>query len=50
LRGKGLWIGILVGSTLQTIVLALVTFFTNWEQEVYIPLPFLYCIFPLLFC
>ncbi|KAG7658665.1 Multi antimicrobial extrusion protein [Arabidopsis suecica] len=34
LRGKGLWIGILVGSTLQTIVLALVTFFTNWEQEV----------------
>ncbi|EFH63335.1 mate efflux family protein [Arabidopsis lyrata subsp. lyrata] len=33
LRGKGLWIGILIGSTLQTIVLALVTFFTNWEQE-----------------
>ncbi|ESQ28720.1 hypothetical protein EUTSA_v10018422mg [Eutrema salsugineum] len=33
LRGKGLWIGILIGSTLQTIVLSLVTFFTNWEQE-----------------
>ncbi|EOA34619.1 hypothetical protein CARUB_v10022179mg [Capsella rubella] len=33
LRGKGLWIGILVGSTLQTIVLGLVTYFTNWEQE-----------------
>ncbi|KAL0712991.1 hypothetical protein Bca4012_019969 [Brassica carinata] len=33
MRGKGLWIGILIGSTLQTIVLALVTFFTSWEQE-----------------
>ncbi|CAH8305863.1 unnamed protein product [Eruca vesicaria subsp. sativa] len=33
LRGKGLWIGVLIGSTLQTIVLALVTFFTSWEQE-----------------
>ncbi|KAF8106343.1 hypothetical protein N665_0143s0013 [Sinapis alba] len=33
LRGKGLWIGILIGSTLQTIVLALVTFSTSWEQE-----------------
>ncbi|CAN6972565.1 unnamed protein product [Brassica rapa subsp. trilocularis] len=33
LRGKGLWIGILIGSTLQTIVLAVVTFFTSWEQE-----------------
>ncbi|KAJ0240867.1 hypothetical protein HA466_0219180 [Hirschfeldia incana] len=33
LRGKGLWIGILIGSTLQTIVLSLVTFFTSWEQE-----------------
>ncbi|VVA94259.1 unnamed protein product [Arabis nemorensis] len=33
LRGKGLWIGIFIGSTLQMIVLALVTFFTNWEKE-----------------
>ncbi|KAG2330440.1 hypothetical protein Bca52824_001620 [Brassica carinata] len=33
LGSKGLWIGILIGSTLQTIVLALVTFFTSWEQE-----------------
>ncbi|KFK41077.1 hypothetical protein AALP_AA2G082500 [Arabis alpina] len=33
LRGKGLWIGIFIGSTLQMIVLALVTFLTNWEQE-----------------
>ncbi|KAF3568136.1 hypothetical protein DY000_02015274 [Brassica cretica] len=29
----GLWIGILIGSTLQTIVLAVVTFFASWEQE-----------------
>jgi len=35
LRGKGLWIGILIASTIQLIVFALVTFFTNWEQEVY---------------
>ncbi|CAN6937571.1 unnamed protein product [Brassica oleracea] len=33
LRGRGLWIGILLGCFSQTMVLALVTFFTNWEQE-----------------
>ncbi|XP_010552153.1 PREDICTED: protein DETOXIFICATION 8 [Tarenaya hassleriana] len=33
LRGKGLWIGILTGSTLQTLVLALFTLFTNWKTE-----------------
>ncbi|CAA7053360.1 unnamed protein product [Microthlaspi erraticum] len=33
LRGKGLWIGIVIASTLQLLVFALVTFFTNWEQE-----------------
>ncbi|KAL0801121.1 hypothetical protein Bca101_056297 [Brassica carinata] len=33
LRGRGLWIGILIGCFFQTMVLALVTFFTNWEQE-----------------
>ncbi|KAJ4868119.1 MATE efflux family protein [Raphanus sativus] len=33
LRGRGLWIGILIGGFSQTMVLALVTFFTNWEQE-----------------
>ncbi|KAL1213131.1 Protein DETOXIFICATION 8 [Cardamine amara subsp. amara] len=32
-RAKGLWIGILIGSTLQSIVIGLVTFFTNWEKE-----------------
>ncbi|XP_027351746.1 protein DETOXIFICATION 3-like [Abrus precatorius] len=30
---KGLWIGILTGSTLQTIILALLTTFTNWEKQ-----------------
>nr|VDD63641.1 unnamed protein product [Brassica oleracea] len=33
LRGRGLWIGILIGCFVQTMVLAHVTFFTNWEQE-----------------
>ncbi|WZZ34719.1 hypothetical protein YC2023_018120 [Brassica napus] len=33
LRGRELWIGILLGCFFQTVVLALVTFFTNWEQE-----------------
>ncbi|KAG7658452.1 Multi antimicrobial extrusion protein [Arabidopsis suecica] len=33
LRGKGLWIGILLASTIQLSVFALVTIFTNWEQE-----------------
>ncbi|KAG4401927.1 hypothetical protein GLYMA_02G089900v4 [Glycine max] len=32
-NGKGLWIGILTGSTLQTIILALLTAFTNWEKQ-----------------
>ncbi|CAI0393186.1 unnamed protein product [Linum tenue] len=34
LRGKGLWIGILIGATLQTLLLAVVTFCTNWEKQV----------------
>ncbi|OMP04683.1 Multi antimicrobial extrusion protein [Corchorus olitorius] len=33
LRGKGLWIGILTGSSLQLLLLALVTFFTNWQKQ-----------------
>ncbi|RDX99661.1 Protein DETOXIFICATION 9, partial [Mucuna pruriens] len=32
-NGRGLWIGILTGSTLQTIILALLTAFTNWEKQ-----------------
>ncbi|XP_020271206.1 protein DETOXIFICATION 14-like isoform X2 [Asparagus officinalis] len=33
MRGKGLWIGILVGSTVQTILLSLLTIFTNWQHQ-----------------
>lgn len=33
LRGKGLWIGILCGATLQAILLAMITSFTNWEKQ-----------------
>ncbi|MBA0674347.1 hypothetical protein Goari_015950 [Gossypium aridum] len=33
LRGKGLWIGILTGSSLQLVSLALVTGFTNWQKQ-----------------
>ncbi|TYJ25949.1 hypothetical protein E1A91_A07G084000v1 [Gossypium mustelinum] len=33
LRGKGLWIGILTGSSLQLVLLALVTGFTNWQKQ-----------------
>ncbi|XVF70318.1 hypothetical protein PTKIN_Ptkin11bG0152100 [Pterospermum kingtungense] len=34
LKGRGLWIGIVVGSILQTILLSLFTIFTNWEKQV----------------
>ncbi|KAL9229257.1 hypothetical protein vseg_004743 [Gypsophila vaccaria] len=34
LRGKGLWIGVLCGSTLQLVLLSIITFFTNWEKQV----------------
>ncbi|KAK6122390.1 hypothetical protein DH2020_043900 [Rehmannia glutinosa] len=33
LRGKGLWIGIIFGATLQTVMLALITCCTNWEKQ-----------------
>ncbi|KAL5745080.1 hypothetical protein ACOSP7_026226 [Xanthoceras sorbifolium] len=33
LRGKGLWIGILLGSTVQAISLAVVTSLTNWQKQ-----------------
>ncbi|PON35431.1 Multi antimicrobial extrusion protein [Trema orientale] len=33
LRGKGLWIGILVGASLQTFLLSLITICTNWEKK-----------------
>ena len=34
LKGKGLWIGILTGSTVEAFLLALKTIFTNWEKYV----------------
>ncbi|CAN1227700.1 Protein DETOXIFICATION 1 [Linum perenne] len=33
LNGKGLWIGILTASTLQTILFAFITVFTNWDLQ-----------------
>ncbi|CAI8604983.1 unnamed protein product [Vicia faba] len=33
LRGKGLWIGILVGAFCQALLLFLITSFTNWEKQ-----------------
>ncbi|XP_048328790.2 protein DETOXIFICATION 3 isoform X1 [Ziziphus jujuba] len=33
LRGIGLWIGILTGSTVQVVLLALLTFSTNWQKQ-----------------
>ncbi|GLT28868.1 hypothetical protein SLA2020_037720 [Shorea laevis] len=32
-RGKGLWIGIVAGSTVQLTLLATVTAFTNWQKQ-----------------
>ncbi|KAL3525493.1 hypothetical protein ACH5RR_013865 [Cinchona calisaya] len=33
LEGRGLWIGLNVGSVLQSVLLSLITSFTNWEKE-----------------
>ncbi|KAF5183012.1 Detoxification-like protein [Thalictrum thalictroides] len=33
LRGKGLWTGILLGSTIQSALLAFITSSTNWHQQ-----------------
>ncbi|XP_020105374.1 protein DETOXIFICATION 14-like isoform X1 [Ananas comosus] len=30
--GRGLWIGIVCGSTTQSVLLSLITWFTNWQQ------------------
>ncbi|KAH9675637.1 protein DETOXIFICATION [Citrus sinensis] len=34
LRGKGLWIGIVAGSVVQSSLLSLATTFTNWKKQV----------------
>ncbi|KAE9618716.1 putative multi antimicrobial extrusion protein [Lupinus albus] len=41
LRGKGLWIGIQVGSVVQTLLLSIITSRINWEKHVW-PLTLLY--------
>ncbi|WJX21294.1 Protein DETOXIFICATION 14 [Trifolium repens] len=33
LRGKGLWIGLIVGAFCQALLLSLITSFTNWEKQ-----------------
>ncbi|KAK7290707.1 hypothetical protein RIF29_05310 [Crotalaria pallida] len=34
LQVKGIWIGMLIGTLIQTIVLAIITYKTNWEEQV----------------
>lgn len=34
LKGRGLWIGIVAGSIVQTILLSLFAIFTNWKKQV----------------
>lgn len=36
LRGRGLWIGILTGSSVQAIILSFLTASTNWHKQVFI--------------
>ncbi|KAK3036528.1 hypothetical protein RJ639_030969 [Escallonia herrerae] len=33
LKAKGLWIGIVIGSTVQSTILSLITGFTNWQKQ-----------------
>ena len=34
MRGRGLWIGITVGSFVQALLLGLIVSLTNWKQQV----------------
>ena len=34
MRGRGLWIGITVGSCVQAVLLGLIVSLTNWKQQV----------------
>ena len=34
LRAKGLWIGIVIGSIVQSTILSLITAFTDWKMQV----------------
>ena len=42
LRGKGLWIGILVGSFVQSVLLSIVTACTDWNKQVLGPISFFF--------
>lgn len=33
LKAKGLWMGIVIGSIIQSTILSLITGFTNWEKQ-----------------
>jgi len=41
MNGKGLWIGVVVGSTAQGIILAIVTACMSWNEQVNINLKYL---------
>ncbi|XP_056685217.1 protein DETOXIFICATION 14 isoform X2 [Spinacia oleracea] len=34
MRGRGLWMGVMVGVLMQSVILCIITCFTNWEEEV----------------
>lgn len=34
LQGKGLWIGLNVGNVLQSLLLSIITSFTDWKKQV----------------
>lgn len=47
LRGRGLWIGVMVGSLTQSVLMAIITSGTNWEEEVGLAYTFflnIYCL------
>lgn len=35
LKGKGLWIGLNSGATVQSLLLSVITCFTDWQKQVY---------------
>ena len=43
MRGKGLWIGITVGSFVQAVLLGLIVSLTNWKQQVNVMSFFICC-------
>lgn len=55
LKAKGLWIGIVAGSVVQSTLLSIITGFTNWKKQVlvqilYSSLKFVNCLFHLMVC